>query len=143
MTAVHHEQIARMWISMKETIFEQLFQIRSNQQSIDFHCRNSTRSKALEVNDLRAVNKFKCQNPRSSMRPENFRHSNRAPGAEVITESVGVSPLLHVIQLFKDSRVKLVQHSFPISVLVCLREEPIGQLHQTIENRHIDADSFG
>ena len=61
MTAVHHEQIAGVWISMKETIFEQLFQIRSNQESIDFDRRNSTRSKTFDVDDLRAANKFKCQ----------------------------------------------------------------------------------
>src|ERR1041384_7835346 len=101
MTAVHHEQMPRVWISMKEAVFEQLFQIRSNQQSIDFHCRDSTRSKTFDVDDLGAANKFKCQNPRRSMCPKNFWHFNRAPGAEVITESVGVSALFHVIKLFK------------------------------------------
>src|SRR6266498_3135490 len=37
MTTVHYQQISRMWISMKEAVFQQLFQVSAHQQSIYFY----------------------------------------------------------------------------------------------------------
>src|SRR4030095_16269135 len=64
-----------------------------------------------------------------------------APGAKVITKPVSVASLFHIIHLLKDGGVKLVQHSFPVSVLISFRKETIGQLYKAKENRHVEGNS--
>src|SRR6185369_11463802 len=101
MPAIHHEQIPRMRISVKESVFEQLLEIRANEHPVDLDWRDAIRAQTLEVNHLRSANEVEREHARVRVRPVNFRHSNRAPGAEVITEPISVTPFPDVVHLFE------------------------------------------
>src|ERR1044072_2309943 len=60
-SAIHHQQIPRMRISMKETVLEQLLQIRANQHAVNFNRRYAIRAESFEVNHLRAATKAERQ----------------------------------------------------------------------------------
>ncbi len=44
---IHHQQISRMRIGVKEPVFQQLLQISANQQPVDFYCRDAARTQRL------------------------------------------------------------------------------------------------
>ena len=137
-----HQQIAGMRIGVEEAIFQQLLQISANQQAVNFDCRNAARAQPFDVGDLRATNELERQHATARVRPVDLRHSNHAPGAEVVAEAIGIPSFLHVVHLFKDGGVKLAQHSFPVGVFICSRKEAIGELHDAIKNRDVETDDL-
>src|SRR4030095_5032215 len=76
------------------------------------------------------------------MSPEYLWNANSTPGSKVVTETIGVSSFLDVVELLKDGVIKLVQHAFPVSVLICLGKETIRQFNETIEDGDIYANRF-
>src|SRR5689334_15070802 len=77
------------------------------------------------------------------MRPEDLRHTHRAPRAEVVTEAIGVAAFFDVVHLLEDGRVKFAQHSFPVGVLVRAREETVREFDEPVKNRNVDTDRLG
>src|SRR5258705_8550469 len=129
-----------MRISVEKAVFQQLLQVCSHQKPVNFNARDPPSAQTFDVDNLSSSNKLERQHPFARMSPKDLRNTHGAPRTEVVTKSIGVAPFLHVIHLFKDRRMKLAQHSFPIGVFIGFGKEPIGQLHKSVQNSYVETD---
>src|SRR6185369_4344832 len=64
MPAVHHQQIAGMRIGVKETVLQQLLEVRADQHAIDFDRRDAIGAQSFEIDYLRTANKVEREHAR-------------------------------------------------------------------------------